>query len=150
MDVSTIVAAAESHLLASGYFDAVNRHEPKKAPGLGITAAVWLMEVLPAAERSGLDSTSARVELRVRLYLPMLREPLDAIDPEVLAVVDALMAAYSGDFTLDGAVAYVDLLGSVGTPLQARSGYLRQDGTLYRVVDIWLPLIVNDLWTQTP
>lgn len=150
MDVSTIVAAAESHLLASGWFDAVNRHEPKRNPGKGITAAVWLMEVVPVAARSGLNATTGRVELRVRLYLPMLREPLDSIDPDALAVVDALMQAYSSDFTLGGTVSHVDLLGETGTPLQARSGYLRQDNVLYRIIDVWLPLVVNDLWEQAP
>ena len=150
MDVASIVDAAETHLLASGWFDSVNRHEPKRAPGKGITAAVWLTEVIPVASRSGLNRTTGRVELRIRLYLPMLREPLDMIDPDALRIVDALMAAYSGGFTLDGTVSHVDLLGETGTPLQARSGYLRQDNVLYRVVDVWLPLVVNDLWEQTP
>jgi hypothetical protein len=150
LDVSSIVAAGESHLLRSGLFDAVNRHEPKKAPGHGITAAIWLMEAVPVGARSGLASSTVRVELRVRLYLPMLREPQDDIDPEALRILDALMASYSADFTLDGLVSAVDLLGMSGTPLQARSGYLRQDNVLYRVIDIWLPLLCNDLWEQVP
>lgn len=148
MDVSGIVAGCEAHLFTSGYIEGVTRHEPKKAPGHGVTAAIWFMSAKPW--KSGLTSTTARVELRVRLYLPMLREPMDEIDPDMMRVLDTLMAAYSGDFTLNGTVRNVDLLGEAGEPLQAQSGYLRQDGTMYRVVDITLPLLVNDLWDQAP
>jgi hypothetical protein len=146
--VSDLVAQCESHLMRSGLFDRVNWHEPKSSPGVGVTAATWFTATTPV--RSGLVSTTVRVELLVRMYMPMLREPMDDIDPAMMRALDVLMRQYSGDFTLGGEVRNVDLLGEHGTPLQARSGYLRVDSTLYRVVDITLPLIVNDLWEQAP
>jgi hypothetical protein len=75
-------------------------------------------------------------------------EPGDAIDPYML---DALRRAHGrvlGDFTLDGEVMEVDLLGSSATrsaPGPATSGGV---GTEYRVMTSRLPLIVNDLWDQ--
>jgi hypothetical protein len=58
------------------------------------------------------------------------------------------MAAYSGDFELGGNVRNVDLLGQASEGLTAQAGYLEQDGKLYRVMTINLPLIVNDVWNQ--
>jgi hypothetical protein len=148
LDIRTILDAVESHALASGFFQAVNGHEPKSAPQNGLTAAVWVEQIGPARGGAGLSSTSARLALFVRLYTPMLQEPEDAIDPDLMTALDALMTAYSGDFTLGGLVRDVDLLGTYGDPLGARAGYLTTSGAEYRVMTITLPLIVNDLWEQ--
>lgn len=151
LDTSALIDAVASHAAQLGYFDAVNQHEPKSAPRNGLTAAVWVQHLGPVPTNSGLAATSARLELRVRLYQSMLQEPQDMIDPNLVAAADALLAAYSGDFTLDGRVHKVDLLGSAGEPLQARAGYLRMEsGRMYRVLDVTLPLLVNDVWEQVP
>ena len=42
----------------------------------------------------------------------------------------------------------VDLLGMAGSPLGAQAGYINQDGALYRVMTITLPLLITDAWTQ--
>jgi hypothetical protein len=84
----------------------------------------------------------------VRIYASAVSEPPDAIDPDMLAAVDDLCAAYTGDFELGGLVRHVDLLGINGTPLDVRAGYLRQDGIEFRVMTIALPVVVNDLWNE--
>jgi hypothetical protein len=148
LDIRTILDAVESHALASGYFATVNGHEPKSPPVSGITCAVWVEQIGPARGGSGLDSTSSRLALYVRLYSSLMQQPADAIDPDLMTALDTLMAAYSGDFELDGLVRQVDLLGTYGEPLSARAGYLAEAGGEYRVMTITLPLIVNDLWDQ--
>ena len=150
LDIVTILDAVESHALASGYFAAVNGHEPQSPPTSGVTCAVWVEQIGPARGGSGLASTSARLALFVRLYTSLLQQPADAIDPDLMAALDALMAAYSGDFTLGGLVREVDLLGAYGDPLSARAGYLVESGNEYRVMTITLPVIVNDLWQEAP
>ena len=148
---SDLFDAIESHALASGLFDDVNTHEPKSAPGTGITCAIWIQNIGPAVAASGLAATSARIEFSVRLYTSFLAEPVDLIDKNLLDASIALMEDYSGDFGLSivTGVSHIDLLGAYGTPLQADAGYLNQDGKIYRVVTINLPIIYNDLWTQT-
>lgn len=148
LDLTTILNAVEAHALASGYFDAVNGHEPLSPPTSGVTCAVWTEMIGPARGGSALDSTSARLALFVRLYTPMAQLPSDGIDPNMMAALDALFTAYSGDFELGGLVREVDLLGAYGDPLSGRAGYLKTAGTDYRVFTITLPLIVNDLWEQ--
>lgn len=150
LDVSGIFDAVQSHALASGLFTRVNTHEPKNAPGSGVTCALWVDAIAPVAGASGLASTSGRVTMKVRIYTSMLAEPQDQIDPEILRVVDTLLGLYSGDFELGGRVRNVDLLGHSGIPLMAQAGYINQDGRLMRVMDITLPLIVNDIWAQSP
>jgi len=148
LDVGALTDALASHVLALGVAETFTSHEPKSAPGQGVTAATWFENIGPV-KSSGLNTTSGRVEFTVRLYSPMIGEPQDAIDPDLLAATSAVIAALSSDFTLAASVRHVDLLGSDGTPLSAVSGYVNQDGRLYRVVDITVPLIVNDIWSHS-
>lgn len=148
LDLIAIFDAMQSHALASGHFERVNGHEPKSAPGNGLTAAVWVDDIAPVPAGSGLATSCARVLVKLRTYLPMLTENPDRIDPTMLAAVDALMRAYSGDFTLDGLARNIDLLGQAGEPLRARAGYITIDHKPFRVMDLNVPIIVNDLWEQ--
>lgn len=150
IDVSALFNAMESHALETGLFENVNGHEPKRAPGNGLTAAVWVQSVGPVPEGSGLAITSGLLVFFVRIYQNMLMEPQDAIDPMVINAVDALFTAYSGDFELGGTVRNIDLLGATGTALSAQAGYINQDNKLFRAMTITVPLIINDLWGQTP
>lgn len=136
--------------MATGLFERVNQHEPKSAPGNGLSAAVWAQTISPSPRFSGLSETAARVEFMIRIYSNMLQEPQDAIDPNVMGAVDALMAAFSGDFQLDASVFVIDLLGMAGNPLSAKAGYLNQDGKLFRVMDIVCPLVIDNVWSQVP
>ncbi|MGV9803925.1 hypothetical protein ACWDTP_38420 [Mycobacterium sp. NPDC003449] len=147
LDILGILDAVVSHALASGYFEQVNQHEPKNAPGLGLTAAVWADRV-DTVRSSGLDSTSVRLLFNVRLYTSAEGEPADAIDPNLMTALDALMRAYVGDFTLGGLVREVDVRGIHGIGLEARAGYLQHDAALLRVMTIALPVVVNDLWDE--
>lgn len=149
MNVSGILDGIVSHALATGLFERVNTHEPKSAPtGGGLTAAVWAQRIGPVPQGSGLTATTGLVTFTLRIYSNMLAEPQDAIDPEILAAVDTLMTAYSGDFDLGGTVRDVDLLGETGTGLSMQAGYINQDNRLFRVVDLTIPCVINDLWGQ--
>jgi hypothetical protein len=139
-----------SHALASGLFDNVAGHEPKASPGNGVYAALWVQEIGVAAGRSGLTATAIRVEYSIRIGTNMLGERQDDIDPAVMVAAASLVLAYSGDFQLGGFADQVDLLGAYGAPLAARAGYLNQDGVLYRVMVVTVPVIVDDVFTQTP
>ncbi len=146
MNVTALYDAVVSHALTLGQFEQVNTHEPKNAPGNGLDCAVWVQEIGPTS--SGLAATSARVEFSVRIYSNMIQEPQDLIDPNIFKAVDALLTAYSGDFTLGGTVRAVDLSGMGGNPLKAVAGYLGVDNKLFRIMTVTLPVLINDAWTQ--
>lgn len=150
LDITTVIDAARSHAMASGFYERTTAHEPKNAPGGGITWALWVDTIDPVPTDSGLAATSARIAFVVRLYMSMLAEPQDGIDPALTQALLDMMVRYSGDFDLGGTVRNIDLLGQAGTPLSSKAGYLNQDGRLFRVYDITLPVIVNDVFAQAP
>jgi len=140
-----------SHVAATGLFRRVNTAEPKSAPSdSGLTSAIWMDRVLPYGSGSGLQRTTAVTVYMIRIYNNMLEEPTDAIDPAVLAATDTIMTALHGDFELGGNAMAVDIFGMSGVGLSAQAGYINQDNRLFRVMDITVPVIVSDAWTQTP
>jgi len=150
IDISTILDKIVSHAMATGKFERVNTHESSNPPGNGLTCEIWSDMIRAIGQASGLASVTVGVVFMVRIRMPGQTEPADQIDPDMIAALDVLCAAYVGDFTLDNTVKQVDVFGAYGPGLEARAGYLIQDGTQYRIVDIALPLIVSDVWTEAP
>ena len=146
----TLFDAVESHAKASGLFDGVNTHEPKSAPTGDLYCAIFVSTLRPMPLSSGLASTTGVVTLMARIYVDMIREPQDKIDPAIIAATDTLMAVYSADFSLGGSARNIDLLGSTGESLEARAGYITIDQTVFRSMDITIPIIVNDVFPQVP
>ena len=147
--VVAIVEEVRSHALELGLFETVNGHEPKSAPSLhGLSGAIWLNAIAPDPRRSGLNQTAIRMELTFRIYSNALEEPADMIDPNVLDATAQYMEALSGDFTLNDYITAVDLLGMSGPGLSAKAGYLTQDSTAFRVMDIIVPLLLTEQWSQ--
>lgn len=143
-----ILDAVVSDVQSTGYFDKVNTHEPKKAPRTQMTAAVWIESIDPIALASTLSYTSARLVFKLRMYQNMLREPQDMIDPLMGKAASRLMRRYHDDFDFEGLVRNIDLLGAYGVALSAISGYLDVDGKMLRIIDMTIPVIVNDVWPQ--
>lgn len=143
-----IVDRIASHAQASGLFKSVNGHEPKSAPEGDLTAAVWSDAVVPAVAASGLNSTSALLTFKMRLYTPMLTEPQDLIDPTLTNARDVVLTALTADLSLGGTIKSIDALGSHGTPLSATAGYVEIGGAMFRVIDITIPCVVNDAYPQ--
>lgn len=151
-DLETLYDGIISHQKAAGFFDLVITHEPKSAPPNGVTAATFFQQIRPVQRVSGLAAVSVRVEVVTRIYTPMLDLDESRIDPRVYRAATLLMEEYAGDFELNAGgtrrAMHVDLLGAHGDPLQARAGYLNQDGRVYRVFDVITPLIIDDVWSM--
>lgn len=148
LDFDGYVNAVSSHAMALGAFERFTQHEPKSPPGAGMSVAFWLQHIGPLPLASGLAETSVRLEITCRFYQPMLTEPQDVIDPLIVRAVNALFKAYHADFTLDGLVRNIDLLGAYGVGLSAQAGYQTIDRTAYRVMTCTIPLIINNVWEQ--
>lgn len=146
--VLDVFSRLESFALQSGRFDSVNGHEPKSAPGNGVTYAIWMQTIRPGL--SGLSATSGLLLFNGRIYKAFTSIPYDAIDPQVTSATLDIMAAMSGDFQLGGVedVRNVDLLGSTGYPLMANAGYVEMDRLMYRCMTLQIPIIMNDLFNQ--
>ena len=145
---ATLLSVLTSHGESQGLFESVNGHEPKSAPGKGLSYSVFCDRIGPVPIGSGLASTSGVVTFMGRIYCAMLREPVDDIETDTLNAVHALLTAYSGDFEMGANVRCIDLLGQTGQALSARAGYLTIDNKVFRVMDITIPVIIDDLWEQ--
>ncbi len=147
--VEPIFVAIEDDILRSGYFDRVNKHESITSPGNGLTASIWLQEIEPLGEISGLATTSGRLLFIVRCQTNVMQEPQDVIDPNLTRAVSNLMRRFHDDFDFGGAIRNVDLLGQFGYKLQAEAGYIEYDrGSVFRIMDLRVPCLVNDIWPQ--
>lgn len=148
LSVNPIMDAIVSHCLTLGIFENVNKKEPKNPLPNGYHAALWMQGIAPIKGEGGLDQTTVRVELTLRIYGNMLQEPQDEIDPEISNAAELVMSTLHGDFSLGALAREVDLLGAYGTALSARAGYLTLAQKLYRVMDVTIPVVVDNVWTQ--
>jgi len=149
--IAGIFNELDSHVQTLGYFDVVQMHEPKSAlPNgpTGLACSMFLTGLAPYAIASGLAATSARIEMTARIHRSFLAVPENLIDINMAMATAATMSSLSGDFDLGGTIRNVDLLGAAGQPLSARAGYVTVDKTVYRIMDIVVPMIVNDAFTQ--
>lgn len=144
-----ITNAIHSLLMSRGYFDHVSMHEPKNAPGNGLSAASWFQSIVPLGAASSLNSTTVLAVWNIRLQTNMLSELQDEIDPNLLEALEDLLDEINGNYDLDiSQVRNVDIMGAHGTPLTCEAGYIEHDKKLYRAIMIVLPLVINDCWTQ--
>lgn len=147
--VENLVSSVVSISMQTGVFRRVNFHESKSAPGNGLNNDVWVQSIEPIAEASGLAATSGYVVVNSRILGNMLQKPEDRIDPRLMTAATTLIGAYSADFTLGGTVRNIDLLGEYGEKLRGQAGYLQVDGSMYRIFDITIPCVLNDMWAQS-
>lgn len=148
MDVTGIWNAVISHASEIGVFEQVNGHDTPNAPGHGLTAMITVEQLEVARGVSGLATTTGRLTFSIKIFSALDQEPRDDIDPNLVRAVDTLWAAYIGDFTLGGHVRQVDMFGQTGEPLVAKPAYIEVQGQKFRVMEITLPLICDDLWDQ--
>lgn len=149
IDSTGLMNALTTFADQSGIFESVFGHEPKAAPSVtGVSCGVWINDGPAAIQGSGLNSMSVRVEFVYRVFRSMLSEPQDNIEPEVLEATDALFLAIAGKFLLGQSdVRYVDVQGADGEGLRAKPGYLTQDSKTFRVMEIFVPVVINDAYT---
>lgn len=145
-----IFDAVVSDIQRSGYFDKVNEHEPKRAPQsrTRLNAAVWPQAIDPIQEISSLKNTGGRIVFTLRMYHNMITGQPDMLERLMVKATSNLIRRYSADFTFEGMIRNVDLLGAYGVALAAQAGYIEHDKVNFRVMDLTIPCLVNNIWPQ--
>lgn len=146
LQVEEITAKCVSFVQQLAEVESVNDGDIRHMASGGLRAALFFSDMLPIPVVSGMGAVSVRLEYKIRLYGRLQSEPSDAVDPEMTRAVDAICNAFASQFTLEGVVRNVDVLGANGEAMRARSGYLDIEAQTCRVVDITIPLICNDVW----
>lgn len=131
-----------------GGWGAVVPHEPLSAPTEhGVIACVFPSEPMqPITESSGLAAADARIVITVRLLRNALAEPQQERETDLLEAYDRVMTALLADLTLDGTARSIDVLGESGGQTQGQWGYATIDRAIFRLIDIDVPIMVNNVW----
>lgn len=146
--IAEIANQVYSKISTLGYFVNIDMHEPKSAPSGDLTVGVFVQRMQPVARASGLAMTSFRLEYVARVFKPFKAAPEGLIDVNLAMAGAAIIGAFSGDFDLGGAVRNVDLLGADGGGLGGVAGYQTIDGTVYRIMDVLIPIVISDAFAQ--
>lgn len=133
-----------------GVFEVARLTEFKSAPPQGLCFALWVQQLGAAPTGSGLDSTTAVLQATARIYIQMFTKPEELVEVRITDAADAYMGALSGSFTLGGLARNVDLLGEMGEPMIWTYGYVTIGSTMYRIADLPINVVINDVWTQAP
>lgn len=151
LDTVALQGALRSHGSKLGVFERVEGFDPMNAPGSGLTLAL-LARRGSARPATGLSRSAALVVWIGRIMYPMPKqgEPREDVDPIVLGALDKYVGSLIGAFTLGGLVRCVDIRGMAGTPVEWDLGYVEIDRKMFRICDVTVPLIVNDVWTEVP
>lgn len=144
-NIKATLDAVASFIAKSGYCrGGVLVGEPKAPPAQnGDFAAALFMSRVGVAELT-LQTTIEIHVVTLRIYRNMVAEPKDQIETGLADVVSRLTADLLGDADLGATVRNIDAGGQYGTALGCEWGYVDVSGTIYRVADITLPLIVDD------
>lgn len=142
---TALFTAVQSYAEQLGLFQAVDTSEPPNAPGNRLYCSIVLAD--PAiscdGEHSGLAAVSGTITLAARIWSSAMQRPLEAIDPEVLAASCSLMAQLAGGFTLGETIRNIDLF-----RMSMRPVWVNFQGKQYRVAEVVIPAVINDLWTE--
>lgn len=131
----------------TGMFENIASHEPASAPvRTGLTAGCWVSTYEPTT--SGLNKVSMRLLMQLRIFTSLDQQPRDEIDKRLMRGIDAVMNYYIGHFQGLNGMRYVDVFGADGDRLRAALAYLEQDGKKMRIADVFIPLVLNDVYTE--
>jgi hypothetical protein len=144
-EIGSTLNAVATYVQKSGLFHTVQIGEPKSPPGQGYHAAIFMRSAAINLVYAGGD-TRENHTITLRIYRDMLAEQTDSqqnLENEMAVVVSKLMSDLCGDSDLESTVMTIDIAGMDGSVLRAEYGYLDVGGTMYRMCDVTVPLVVN-------
>jgi hypothetical protein len=140
--VAALFSAVTSALKQTALFQKIDVGEPKSPPGTRLYCSVMLgpMRAVPS---SGLNSTSGQVTILIRIWSKAEQRPLEKIDPEIASAAALVMGTLSGRYTLGGIARNIDLFQMTATP-----GWIEFENESYRVCELSVPIVINDMFAQ--
>lgn len=144
-DISSSLDAVKTYVQDIGLFQSVQIGEPKQPLSQGLHTAVFMQSVGVNLIYAGGQTRENHVVI-IRVYKDMLAvesDPQKNIETEVAVNVSKLMENLLGDTDLESSIMSIDAAGMDGTQMRVDYGYIDVGGSMYRIADITVPLIVN-------
>ena len=140
-DITSTLRKVESFLAGSGYFTDTGIGEPASPPDQ-LAAFLWMTSV--STPEVPLDGGDVQIQVvTLRIYQPAFESPPEDIEIELSNTLSQLLSDILGDADLGASIRHVDAGGIYGNNLSAEWGHLDQNGRIYRIVDLTLPLVVD-------
>ena len=142
-NIRATLQALQSHLTASGYYPGgAEIGELKIPPGEAITAAIFMNAV--TTEMLTINTVRETHTVTVRLYKNMLDKPEQETEFALAEAAALTTEDFLGDLQMGGEIFTVDVS---NTTLTETWGYLDVGGVMFRIVDLIVPLVVNNTVT---
>jgi hypothetical protein len=144
-DIASTLHAMETYVQKLGLFQTVQIGEPKQSLSQGLHAAIYMQSVGINLVYAGGDTRENHV-VTLRVYQDMLAERSDPqlnLESDMASVLSKVMEGMLGDTDLESTVMSIDAAGIDGASMSANFGYTDVGGSMYRVIDVTVPLIVN-------
>jgi|TARA_Y100000310_G_C20571592_1_gene758317 hypothetical protein len=144
-DITNTLHAMETYVQNLGLFQTVQIGEPKQPLGQGFHAAIFMNSVSISMVYAGGDTRENHL-VTLRVYRDMLAEQSDPqlnLESEIAVLLSKLMENILGDTDLESTIMSIDAAGMDGSSMSATFGYVDVGGSMYRVADISIPMIVN-------
>lgn len=139
-DITTTINLVVSFLQKRGEYSFVQIGEPKSPPRGDLAASVFVSDASVVGVT--LQTTIEIHELTIRLYRNMMEEPEEDNELRISQAVTGIVSDLLGDYDLGASVRNI-AVGEYGRTISATYGYLDVGGTMYRMVDISVPLVVD-------
>ncbi len=140
-DVLASLVALQSKVKASGFVPSCELGEPKQPPVDRLHAGIYMRD-----QRVSKVTLASTIEVHtaiVRLYMNAFIEPAGTTETELARTASNLQADWFADYNLGDEIRNIDIAGEEGEAVGAAWGYVDVGGTMYRLCDITVPMIVD-------
>ena len=150
-NIKATLDAIASHIATTGYVSEVRVGEPSSPPDAidRMHAAIYMASA--NVVELTLSTTIEQHVGTVRLYRRAAfgqGDDAGAVEAEIALAVAQITSNLVGEFDLGATMRNIDIGGQYGQSLSATFGYVSLGTTMFRTVDITVPLIVDGSATQ--
>jgi hypothetical protein len=150
-NIQSTLDAIASHIARTGYVAEARIGEPSSPPDAidRLHAAIYMASA--TVVDLTLSTTIEQHVVTVRLYRRAAfgqGDDAGAVEKEMALAVSQVVSNLIGEFDLGATMRNIDVGGQYGQGIQSEFGYVSIGNTMFRIVDITVPLIVDGSATQ--
>jgi hypothetical protein len=150
-NIKATLDAIASHIARTGYVAETRIGEPSSPPDAvdKLHAAIYMASA--SVVQLTLSTTIEQHVVTVRLYRRAAfgqGDDAGQVEAEMALAVSQISSNLIGEFDLGATMRAIDIAGQYGQAFNAQYGYVSIGTTMFRTVDITVPLIVDGSATQ--
>tara|TARA_Y100000310_G_scaffold50965_1_gene47025 strand:- start:2057 stop:2512 length:456 start_codon:yes stop_codon:yes gene_type:complete len=141
-NLTATLNALLTHLAGAGHFEQVQIGEPKSPPSTtGLTGAIFIANLVTndITFQLGIEVHT----VTIRCYLNMMHEPHKDIELKLAGAISKIITDLLGDWNLSTAIKHIDSGAEFSSGIDVGFSYLDVGGTMFRVADITVPMVVD-------